>query len=132
MQSDERPFDRGQDDKGEDDGERQPQRRMHPERRPVGHLHGEHKADHDVADNDDGEIGRRVVGAMMMQGLAAIGAGIGHLEVAPKHGALAAGGALMRRASEQRAEDRARARRSTLMLGDARRPNSVLHHTILV
>ena len=54
---------------------------------PVGHLHREHQADHDVADNDDGEIGRRVVCPMMMQLLAAMRAGVGDFQIAPEHGA---------------------------------------------
>jgi len=72
---------------------------MQPERGPVGHLHHEHPADHDVAHDHDGEIRRRVIGAVMVQLLAALGTGVGHLELAPEHGAGAAGGAFERRTS---------------------------------
>ena len=54
-----------------------------------------------MADDDDGEIGRRVVGAVMVQRLAARGALVGDLEIAAEHGALAASRAGELRASQQ-------------------------------
>ena len=77
---------------------------------PVGHLHGEHQADHDVPDNDDGEIGRRVVGAMMMQLLAAMRAGVGHFQITPEHGPNAASRAFVRGTAQHRGKDRPRVR----------------------
>jgi len=120
----------GQHQEGKNDRQRQPQCRMQPYRRPEGYFHGKHEADHDVADNDDGEVGRRVVGALVMQCLAAIGAGIGDLEITAEHGAGAAGGAAPRRASQQGAKDWARACRSSFMLVPARRPKTLSHHSI--
>ena len=43
-----------------------------------------------MADDDDGEIGRSVVGTMMVQGLAASRAIVGDLEIAPEQAPLAA------------------------------------------
>ena len=63
---------------------------MQPERRPVSHLHRQHEADDDVADDDDGEIGRSIVGPMVMQRLPAFRTMVRDFEVAPEHGALAA------------------------------------------
>jgi hypothetical protein len=55
-----------------------------------------------MADADDGEIRRRVVGALMMQRLAALGAMIGHFEIAPEHRTLAAGRAFQHCTAQQR------------------------------
>ena len=100
-------FDGRKDEQRERHGQWQPDHRMEPEGRPVGHLDYEHQAHHDVADNDDGEIGRRVVGAVVMQLFAAGGAGVGHLQIAPEHGTAAAGRAAQTRAAQERAENRA-------------------------
>ena len=69
-----------------------------PKRRPVRKK----QAHHDMADDDDGEIRRRVVGAMMVQFFAARGAFI-RFQIAPVHGASAA-----RRASEFRTSEHGR------------------------
>src|SRR5262245_46622190 len=68
-----------------------PQRRVYPERRSVCHLHGEDEEYNNVADDHDGEVRRRVVGAVVVQLLTAMGAGIDDFEIAPGHGAFAAG-----------------------------------------
>ena len=54
-------------------------------------LGDEDERDHDVPDDEDREIRRRVVGAMVMQFLMAMRAGVGHLEKLREHRALAAG-----------------------------------------
>src|SRR5262245_6119219 len=87
---------------------------MQPKRRPVGHLHGEHQANHDMADDDDGEIRRRIIGPVMVQRLATSGAGLSHLEIAAEHGAFAASRAGQPRASQQRKQHRTLASRSRL------------------
>ncbi len=73
------------------DGQGQPHRRMEPQGRAVGYFHGQHQADHHMANNNDGEIGRRVVGALMMQRLAAMGAIVRDLQKAVEQGANTAG-----------------------------------------
>ena len=79
LQAHERAFDAWQEEEGEDHRERQPECHMHPQRRPVGHLNGQHETDDNVADNDDSKIGRCVVCPMMVQSLTAMRTGIGHL-----------------------------------------------------
>ena len=75
---------------------------MQPKRRTIGHFHGEQQLEHHMADNDDGEIGRGVVGAMVMQRLAAIWALVGDLQIAAEQSSLAAGRAAKQRAAEDR------------------------------
>ncbi len=52
--------------------ERQPYRKVQPDTSGAKFgLHRQHQRHDDVADDDDDEIGRQVIGAMVMQGLAA-------------------------------------------------------------
>jgi hypothetical protein len=41
-------------------------------------LHDKHERDEDMTDNENGEIGRRIVSPLMMQGLAAMATGAGN------------------------------------------------------
>jgi hypothetical protein len=54
-------------------------------------FHRQHDRHQDVADNGDHQIGREVVGAMVVQFLAAMRTGVAHLQEFVKHAALAAG-----------------------------------------
>jgi hypothetical protein len=124
LERDQRPFDDRQDGQGEDERKRKPQRRVYPERRSVCHLHGEDEAYNDVADDHDGEVRRRVVGAVVVQLLTAMEAGIDDFEIAPEHGALAAGRAFLGRSTQQRGQHWAGADRSAVVRKAA---SSVLH-----
>ena len=70
--------------------QRQPERDMHPIGRGEGDFDRERQRHHDVADDEDDEIGRRVVGAVMMQILAAGRALIGDFQERAEQLALAA------------------------------------------
>ena len=84
LQRYDRPLHCRQQQKREDQGERQPQHRMKPQRRVVSHLNQEHQADHDMSYDGNREIRGRVIGTMMMQGLPAMRAVIGDFEITPK------------------------------------------------
>jgi len=75
---------------------------MNPQGRREGALHGQDGGNDDVAENQDGEIGRRIIGAVMVECLAAARAGVLHLEVAPEERALAAGRAAPQGANQHR------------------------------
>src|SRR5262245_35638782 len=62
-------------------------------------MHGEHTADDEMSDNDNGEIGRGVIGTVMMQVLAAMGTCVGDLEVLPKQLTFAALRTALRKAT---------------------------------
>ena len=79
------------------------------------HLHGEDEAYNEVAHDHDGEVRRRVVGAVVVQLLTAMGAGIDDFEIAPEHGALAAGRAFLGRSTQQRGQHWAGAGRSVVV-----------------
>ena len=57
---------------------------MKPKRRPIGHLDRQDKADNHMPDNDDREIGRRVVRTMMMQLFTAMGTLVDDFQVLMK------------------------------------------------
>src|SRR5439155_17851491 len=61
-----------------------------------------------MPDDQDREIGRRVVGAVVMQGLTAHRARVTHLEVPPEQSTLAAAGAALREPTQHRAHEIAR------------------------
>jgi hypothetical protein len=82
------------------------------------------EAYNEVADDHDGEVRRRVVGAVVVQLLTAMGAGIDDFEIAPEHGALAAGRAFLGRSTQQRRQHWAGAGRSVVVRKAA---SSVLH-----
>ena len=101
LQGHEGPLDRRQQHEGQDHREREPQRGVKPHGRAVGHLDGQNEAHHDMAHDDNREVGRRVVGAVMVQGLAAMGTIVRDLEVAAKQGSGTAGRAFQRGAAEE-------------------------------
>lgn len=71
-------------------GERQPYSELKPRQWCVSHFNGEDRRYDGVTDKDDHEIGRKVVGAMMMKTLAALLAMVGDLQEAPEQRALSA------------------------------------------
>src|SRR5437016_9998388 len=81
---------------------------MHPGRRGQSLLEREYAADNEVADDQDRKVGRRVVGAVVMQRLAAARAAVPDLEISPEQAALAAAGAALREAAQHRAHEIAR------------------------
>ena len=82
LQADQRALDARQQPQRAEQRQRQPDDHVHPERRHQRLLHRQQAADHDVPDDHDGEVGRRIVGALMMQLLAAHRARVVHLQVA--------------------------------------------------
>src|SRR5690606_22142117 len=68
----------------------------------------QHHPDEDVADDEDGDIGRQVVGAVMVQLLATGGTGIADLEVGAEQLAVAAARAAAAGAPADGAPERAR------------------------
>jgi hypothetical protein len=70
--------------------QRQPHGPVHPNGRCIGALHPKHATNRDVAHDTDGEIGGRVIGAMMMQFLATCRTAISHLEERAKQSAFTA------------------------------------------
>src|SRR2546421_3066971 len=61
-----------------------------------------------MPDDQHGEIGRRVVGAVVMQNLAACRAGVANLEVLPEQPTLAATGTALRQPTQHRVHKVAR------------------------
>ena len=84
------PLTRGSSSERAEQDQRQPQGEMHPGRRRRRALQRQRAADDHVADDQDREVGRRVVGAMMVQLLPAAWAGVPHLEILAEQATLAA------------------------------------------
>src|SRR3984957_8532281 len=80
---------------------------MHPIGRREGHFDGERERHHDVAGDEDDEIGRRIVGALVEVLLAAHLATVDDLEKGAKPPALAAIGAAAAPAAPHRLGERA-------------------------
>src|SRR5262245_23629397 len=100
----ERPLqgdDRALDAREKGQRQRSPQQRMQPQRRREGALDGQDGADDHVAYDQDGEIGGRVVGAVVMEGLPAAGTRLPHLEIAGKQWSCAAGRTALRETLEE-------------------------------
>jgi len=90
---DEAPFDERQEPKRENEGQSGPDHRMEPNRCIwPKFLCKKHQASNDMADDEDGQIGRGVVGTMMEELLAAPWADIIDLEIGAEDPALTAGG----------------------------------------
>ena len=100
LQADERALDAGQQPKGRHQRQRQPDGEVQPGRRGRPLLEGEDAPDDEMADDQDGKVGRRVVGAVVVEGLAARGTGVPGLEVAAEQGPLAALGSALDEAAQ--------------------------------
>ena len=107
LPADDRALDRLQQPERQNQRQRQPEQEMHPIGRREGNLDREHERHHDVTDNENDEIGRSVVGALMMERLSAGRAMIGHLQECAKQPAAAA----MRADAAQSASTKRRSRR---------------------
>lgn len=92
LQGNDRALDWLQETERQDERGRQPQHQVHPVGRRIVGLHRQHGWDQHVSDDQDHDVGREIVGAMMMQLLAARIAAILHLEKGSEHPALAAAG----------------------------------------
>ena len=79
-----------------------PQRHADPDRRSDFGFHHQHDRHQDVADDDDHQIGGKIVGAVVMQLLAAVRALVGDLQKGAEHTALAAGRAAPAQPAPQR------------------------------
>jgi hypothetical protein len=99
---------------------------MQPKRRPVRHLDREHQADHDMAHDRNGEIGRGVVGALMVQRLGAMRTVVGDFEVTREHQAHAASRTFERSTPQHGAKNRPLGSRT--LKGIARSFSPFLHH----
>jgi len=84
-------FDRLQQAERQDQHQRQPDRRVHPVGRRPGQLDVESQRHDHMPDQHDDEISGKVVGAMMMKGLAAGVACVGDLHETAKQMAPSAG-----------------------------------------
>src|SRR5690606_33081577 len=69
QQSDDSSFHRRQQSKGREHGKRHPDRQMLPHAERRDRLDPHESPDHHMADNQDHQIGRQIVGPMMVQGL---------------------------------------------------------------
>ena len=101
LQRNDGAFDRLQQTEGENEGGRQPQHQVHPVRRRKIGLHRQHGRNQQVADDEDHDIGGKIIGPMMVQLLAAHLAMILHLKKGAEHPSLAAA----RAAAEKPAHD---------------------------
>jgi hypothetical protein len=92
LQGNDGAFNRLQQAERQDEGRRQPQQQMHPVRRREVGLHREHGGHQQEANDEDHDVGGKIVGAMMVQLFAAHLAMIPHLEKGAEHPPLAAAG----------------------------------------
>jgi hypothetical protein len=53
-----------------------------PKRRAESHFDSQNKADDHMADNDNREVGRGIIGTMMVKGFATMRTVIAHLQIA--------------------------------------------------
>ena len=79
----------GQDGEGERQCQRPPDGSMDPDVRSIGHFNPEHGRDNHVADDEDGEIGRGVVRAVVMEFFAALTAIVSDFQIFPEYLSLA-------------------------------------------
>lgn len=90
LQADEYAFDARQQEQAHAEQDRRPDEGVDPKIGGEAGFDRHDRADDDVADDEHGKVGGGVVGALMMQLFAALGAGVGDLEVAGVERALAA------------------------------------------
>jgi hypothetical protein len=96
-------FDGRQEPKRENKRQSGPDHRVQPDRRIGPEFLGKkHQASDDMADDQDRQIGRRIVGALMEEFLAAIWAAIIDFEIGAEHLAFATGGAIATQAFADR------------------------------
>src|SRR2546421_919206 len=112
LQGDDCTLDRLKQQQREDQRQRQEHRGMDPVGRLIGHLDMQNKRHDQVPDDHDDQIGRKVVGPLVMQFLAADIAAVRDLEEAAEHAAVAA----IRAAPAQAAPQRGLERRGALRL----------------
>ena len=102
LKADKRPLDRAQHPEGENERQRDPQRHMDPDLRMIEHFHRQHGRNDDMSDNGDGEIGRCVVGPVMVDFLTTVVAVMDRGQKALEQFAPAAGGAGVHKAAGDR------------------------------
>ena len=85
-------------------------------------LEGQHRSNDDVADDQDHEIGRQIIGAMKVEPLSALLAGGGGLEITGEHPARPAIRATPCKAAADGVTDVTRGRRSRGLIDEARHP----------
>jgi len=81
---------------------------MEHERRVPEVLDDERQRHHDVTDQEEGEIGRRIIGAVVVELLAAMAAALGHLEIGGEERSRAAMRAAPEKSEPERAPHRSR------------------------
>jgi hypothetical protein len=91
LQADDSALDRLEEEHRQENRENRPEKQMQQERRPEAHLRLQDSPDDHVADEEHDDIGREVIGAVMMHGLAARVAMIDHLEKSSEQASVAAG-----------------------------------------
>ena len=101
LHGDDQAFDRLQQTEGETHHEGQPQQRMHPVWRRERSLDIQHQRQHEMADQDDHEIGREVVRAMITERLAAFLAMVGNLHEGAEEVTFPAGGTPAAQAADE-------------------------------
>src|SRR5262245_50081475 len=101
LPADDGPLDPRKNKQGQRQRQRHPQRGGEPERRRGGALERQDQRHDQVADQQDGEVGRRVVGAVLAGGEAAMGAARREPQEAGEQAALSAGGTTMAQSPAQ-------------------------------
>src|SRR5262245_3170328 len=128
LQPNDRPLDRAEQRERQSDRERHPDRQMLPHGEVACGFHAHEGAHHDVAHDHHDQIGRQIVGAMMMHFLAANLASIDGLEKGGEKPALAAVRAASKKAVPHRTHQRTRAPAGMWLSAKA----LFLHHRLLL
>jgi hypothetical protein len=104
LQTDNSAFDRLQESERKDQGQGRPESEMHPHRRLEPGLRRQDAISDEVPDKEDHEVGRKIVGPVMVKLASARLAPIRDLEEAAKETAIAAGRATAENAALHRHE----------------------------
>jgi len=102
LQGDDRTLDRLQQAQGQTEHHGPPDEGMRPVARRIGHLDVKRQRHDDVSDQHDRQVGREIVGAMMVERLAAMRAVLDHLGKGAEQPTLAARRAAAAKAAQQR------------------------------